>query len=334
MSDTLHTQKLIDEYGNEIEGTMTNALKVAELTRLAGGVYNGTTPDTNFYTSTLSGGATATISNSELDLATSTTSGSSAEFATSSLARYMGANMNQYRSVRRFSAGATNNVRRWGVMDLATAPQNGFYFKLSNTTFSVCRMLAGVETKIDSGSFNGNGSKVNQSYSLDLNYHTFEIYYTNRKVMFVIDSVPIHTITATTTPLTGTKHLRGYASNINTGVGSVTHIYSESMTVSRFGKPTSQPKYYFQQGQTAGVVLKTGPGSLHSLNISGVTNNSVVTVYDNTAASGAIIYSTGSMSNSTIPLTVPLDGDGGVQFQNGLTLVITTANSNCLVRYE
>jgi len=333
--------RLEDEYGNEIEGTMMNHLKIAETNRLAGGLFNaqatGDGPDTTFWTVTNTNGASTTITNSEVDIRTSVTSGSSAQIASGGLARYMGSASNMFRAVIRMDAGITNNTRRWGAVN-NTNPTEGYYFSLASSTFSVCTMLATTPSCINSGSFNGNGTASGGAYSLDTNYHTYEIYYTNKRAMFVVDSNPIHTFTATTGPNIGTEHLRPYISNINTGVGSVRHIYATVMTIARLGKTTSQPKSFFQQGTTAGVLLKVGPGSLHSINVSGVLNNSVVNIYDGTSTAGTLLYTTGTMfitnQSNNLPFVVPLDTDGGVPFVTGLFLAITGANSNALVKFE
>ncbi len=330
----LQVTKLIDEYGNDIEGTMLNQLKVAQSYRLSGGVFNLATLDTNFFTAVTSAGGTATVSGGELTLALTTTSGSYAGIRTNSTARYMGSNMNYYRSVHRVSdLGAANNIRRCGLCDTLPVVE-GFFFQLSNTTFQIVSRKAGVDTTVSSGSFNGNGTLSNQSYSLDLSYHTFEIYYTNRRVMFVVDGTPIHTFVATTTTLASTRHFKAFMDSSNAGVGTAVSCLCSSLTVNRYGSQTSQPKSYFQQGTTAGILLKTGIGSIHSMIISGVTNNSVITIYDNTSAAGTVIWSSGAMSNQTVPFDVSFNGSGPTQFENGLFMTVTAANSNVFIKYE
>ena len=330
---------LTDDYGNDAEFTGLNQVKTADSYKLVGTVFNtvanGDAPDVNFWVTTDAAGGTATVTDRECKLLTTTTSGSSTQVATNKTARYVAACQNYFRSITRVGdTGAVNNVRRWGVMDLSTAPANGYFFQLSATTFQVGSRKNGTDTMISSGSFNGDGTKSGQSYTITTNYTTFEIYYTNRKTLFVIDGVPIHAIFATTTALTATPHFKGYLSNINTGVGSAVYITTLVTSINKFGVAISQPRSFLQQGTTAGVFLKIGPGAIHSLNISGVANNSVITIYDNTAASGTVLYTTGAMGANTVPFAVPLDGDGGVLFEIGLTMVISGANSNCLIKYE
>jgi hypothetical protein len=65
--------------------------------------------------------------------------------------------------------------------------------------------------------------------------------------------------------------------------------------------------------------------------VSGVVNNSVITLYDNTAASGTILWASGAMGAQTLPFGVDLHQ---VNFFTGLTLAITAANSTVTVVYE
>jgi len=329
-TNKMQNTKLVDEYENDIEGTMLNQLKVAQNYRLSGGVYNSDNLDTNFYTPVTANGGTVTVVNSEVILAVTTTANSSAGFYSNSLARYVGGNMNYYRAVSRINdLGAVNNVRRCGVCDIIPVV-NGAYFQISNTTFSCVLIRAGVETIVSSGNFNG----ISTTFTLDVNYHTFEIYYTNKRIQFVVDGKVIHTFTATTSSLLGTLHLRAFLLNTNTGVGSTVSCSSVSASVSRYGTPISQAKTTFQQGLTAGRILKLGVGSIHRLVVSGVVNNSVVSLYDGTSTAGILLWSSGAMTNQTVPFNVDFDGSGGTAFNTGLFLTITAQNSNCFIKYE
>jgi len=99
-----------------------------------------------------------------------------------------------------------------------------------------------------------------------------------------------------------------------------------------WGKTKTQPKYYYRDTTTAGVLLKNGIGSLHMLNLGGVSNSATITLYDGTSTSGSVIYSTGAMGPQTIPINIPFND--GVLFQTGLFLVISGANANCQIIYE
>ena len=328
--------KIYDSWGDNLGSTMLDQLLVASPNRLAGGVFNGSTPDGNFFISSITGGATATISGNELNLAVTTTSGSSILAHTQSLARYMGASMNGFRTIARLGdTGKTNNTRQWGIIN-GSGPNtvstftDGFFFQLSGTTFSIVSRTASSDTAVNSGSFNGDVT----SWTPDTNYHTFEIFYTNKRIDFYIDSVRIHQIQETSAPICNTRHFKPFGRNFNTGVGSVCSLYAQTISITRYGEPSSQAKTYLQQGLTTGVLLKSGPGSIHLLNISGVTNNSVIALYDGTSTSGTMLWTSGAMSNQTVPFTVSLDSSGGTPFEAGLFLTITAANSNVFVKYE
>jgi hypothetical protein len=318
---------LVDEYGNEVEATMLNQLKVAESNRLAGGVFNvvtnGDAPDTNFWTVANTAGGTTVVTNSEGILTLTTSSGSATQLQSKGLARYMGANSNYYRSVLRLSVGAVNNVRRWGA-STGNSPTDGMMFELSDTTFSIVTRKAGTDTKVSSGSFNGDGTKTSQSYSLDTNYHTFEIYYTNKKVMFVIDGTPIHTVTATTTPYIGTHHLRPTASNINTGVGSACTMGILVATISRLGVIASQSKVL--NLTTGNTLLKIGPGFLHQVDINSL-DSKIITVYDGTTAGGTLIGTVDTTKASIGPMLT------SIPFEVGLYITLSGA-TNITVVYE
>lgn len=324
-----HTRsKIFDSWGDEIGSTMIDEIMTAEKSRICGGVFNGTTPDPNFYTTTLSN-ATATISNSVLDLATTTTSGSNGIVYTNSLGRYIGGNMNHLRGIYRVGdTGVANNVRQIGCTSLSDLADS-FYFQLEGTTFSIVANTTGLsQIKINNGSFNGDAA----TYPITNTFHTWEILFTNRRIQFYIDKTLIHTLTQTTDPICGTRHLRPFIRNANTGVGSVTHLYTQSLSLVTWGKTKTQPKYYYRDTTTAGVQLKVGIGSVHMINFGGVSNGAIITLYDGTSTAGAVIYSTGVMGPQTVPTNVPFND--GVVFQNGLFLVIGGANANCQVIYE
>jgi hypothetical protein len=321
--------KIFDSWGDEIGSTMIDELMVSEKNRVAGGVFNGTNPDTNFYTTTTNANGTATISNSVIDLATTTDSGSSVLVYTKSVARYIGGSMNHMRGIFRVGdTGTANNTRMIGCTENDTLA-NSFYFQLSGSVFSIVAKTNGLaDINIDNGSFNGDLA----TFPLTDTFHTWEILYTNRRIQFYVDKVLIHTLTQTTSVICGTRHLRPFMKNINTGVGSVTHLYCQVLSVLTWGNTKTQPKYYFQQNITAGVLLKQGIGSLHSLVISGVVNNAVVTLYDGTSTAGTVIWTSGAMTNQTIPFDVTFNT--GIQFTTGLFLTVTVANCNCMVMYE
>jgi len=328
-TNKLQYSRILDSWGDEIGSTMIDEMMIAEKSRIAGGVFNGTTPDTNFYTTVLNANGTANISNSVLDCATTTNSGSSSFVYTNTIGRYISGNMNHMRGIFRVGdTGVANNTRQIGCTALSDLADS-FYFQLSGTTFSIVANTTGLaQIKVDNGSFNGD----NLTYQITNTFHTWEILYTNKRIQFYIDKVLIHTLTQTTLPICGTRHLRPFIQNFNTGIGTVAHLYTQVLSILSWGNIKTQPKYYLQQGLQTGVLLKYGIGLLHSIVISGVTNNATVTLYDGTSTAGTPIFTSGAMTNQTVPFVIPFNT--GVQFINGLFLTVTAAACNCLVMYE
>lgn len=325
--------RLIDSRADDIYATESNQLMVAENQRISGGVFNSTNAggvaDINFFTTTNVANGTSTITNSELTLAVTTDSGSSTLIYTNSRARCIGGTMNQYRERSRLGdLGQINNIRRWGLIE-TNAFLNAVYFQLSGTTFSIVAKTNGLsDIVINNGSFNGEIPTV----ILDTNYHLYTVNYVNGLFKLFIDDVLIHTLKETNTIICGTRNLRAFAQNINIGIGSACNLYVRFMTITMFGSRKTQPKYFNQQGLTSGALLKAGVGSLHSINISGITNNSVITLYDGLNTSGAVIYTTGAMTNQTVPISIPFND--GIIFDVGLYLTVTAAASNAQVIYE
>jgi len=319
-----------DSWSDRIGSTMIDQLMAATPIRLCGGVFNGSVPDSNFYEYSITANATGSITGNTLALTTTTGSGSSIFAGTRSLARYMGASINSFRTVDRFGdTGTANNVRQFGVYNGLTYT-DGFFFRLSNTTFSIVSRTASSDTVVNSGSFNGTVA----SWTVDTNFHTFEILYTNKVIEFYIDDVRIHSITETNVGICNTRHFKAFGSNVNTGVGSICNLYCQVISISRHGTATSQAKTYLQEGTTAGVQLKVGPGAIHLMCLSGVSANSVVTLYDGTSASDRKIWTSGVMLQKSDPFFLSLDSTGGTPFDFGLFLVVSGAASNAFIKYE
>lgn len=76
------------------------------------------------------------------------------------------------------------------------------------------------------------------------------------------------------------------------------------------------------------TVLRTGAGILHTITLNKPTATAVITVYDNTAASGTII---GTITVPANPMPVTLIYDA--VFTTGLTIKTETAASDITVTY-
>ena len=324
---------LKDIHGKEGEFNQVRELNVDQPYRVAGTLFVGTTVDTNFWTSTVSGaGAANTQATNLVTTASGTTNSGYAQFQSVRKGRFIFAHPLVVRlAVRLTATTVALNTRRWGAFttSVAPTPTDGFYFEQSAAgVLSVVCSNGGTPNSVASGSFNGEVS----TYTMDTNVHAFEIHYFVMQAQFYIDDVLIHTFTPTTANLSGDFTLPICWNSVNTAAGVTSGVIEGwAAVIRRMGRDVTQPTSFRQSGTTAGQVLKRGPGALRSLSISNVSINSAITLYDNTAASGTVIWSSGTLPALTQPFDIDLHD---VQFQTGLDLVIATAASDVVVIYE
>ena len=303
--------------------TPTNSISVESPVRLVGTNFDGTTLDPNFWTPTTANGGTVTQAG-EIQLDTSTNAAGSASYTSVRSSRFVVGAALKFQGLFKFvTAATTDNVRRCG----AYGATDGFFFQLDGSTFSVGSRKASSDTLVDSGSFNGN---YGPSFTpVNTQYYKLEIEWTPKGVFWYVDGKLLHKI--------GTGHLSNILSlpinfeNVN--AGSTTDVAFDCLGVAivRLGNLETNPTSKYQSGTTAGLVLKYGAGALRGVVISGVANNSVITLYDNTAASGTVIWSYGTMGSQTQPYDLDFKT---LPFSIGLTLVISGASSNITVIYE
>lgn len=319
-----------DDFGNSGQYTQIGCLKTAEPIRLVGTVF-GTSNDANFWTVSNSGTGSAATVNVIATLTSGTSNSGYGQITTVRSARFIFSNPNNFRSTARVTATAVANcTRRWGAFTVSgQTPQDGFYFELSPAgVLSVNTCKGGSATAVSSGSFNGDVAE----YILDTNMHAYEISYLQATVSFYIDGVLIHTITPTTAPMTNTLTFPATATCINSASGTTSGTLEIwAALINRFGRERSGTNTKFITGTTSGQTLKLGAGTLHHLDISNVADTSRIILYDNTAASGTIIWDSGAMGKTTLPFSVDLST---CPFDIGLTVVISGAASNITIGYE
>ena len=317
--------RLNDAAGYLSNNTPLNEQTVAQSVRVIGAQFTGTTVDPNFWTSTVANSATITQSENEIILTSGVNAAGSAQLNTVRLARVIAGVSQQWRGgIQVSNTGIANNVRRWGIAWGATMPTitDGAFFKLNGTNFQVVTMKGGVETAVSSGAFNGTVS----SYTMTTNAATYEIFYTQTAVKFVIGGVTIHTVSAAATPWTNQINCYCYHDNINSGNTTSVILDARFSVVRRFGIETSIPTYKTISTATT-TICKYGPGSLRSIVVNNPTNNAI-TVYDNTAGSGTAIATINPGASAT-----PFDLKYDCPFQIGLTIV-TAGTPNLTVIYE
>jgi len=318
------------DFNTRVEVTPMNALKVAQATRLVGSSFSNTF-DPNFWgLTTATGTATATVTNRVMTLATNPTgtgSGNSVIVNSVRTARYSGGQGNYYRGVIRCPAVTGVNTRRWGPFNAS----DGYFFEHDGTTLKLNNRDGGVDgTPVASGSFNGT---LGGTYILDTNPHTYEIHWTNKSAWFFIDGVLLHKLSATTTPLTGTNNFQIGMECTNGANTNNNTLEVWTATILRSGVLLNQPQSS-RISTLATTVLKYGPGNLHGIIFGNTpTASGTITIYDNTAASGTILWvgTVRAVVNVNTPVSIDFKG---LPFNTGLTVVTAANASDFTVVYE
>lgn len=202
-------------------------------------------------------------------------------------------------------------------------PIDGAYFQLSGTTFSIVTLKEGVATAVDSGSFNG---QYGTTYALTTSATTFEIYWTNTKVWFVIGDEILHLVTASATTWSNTMTMQVFADSINSNTASSVTMQIRTAAIYRMGKSFTRPFWKYEATNVTAQVLKRGPGILHSI----VNNDSTgaITIYD--AVSGVNLIAVIDCTKVFGPIDFGLEG---LDFYQGLTYT-TTGGPKVTIIYE
>jgi hypothetical protein len=231
----------------------------------------------------------------------------------------------RYRAVIQVSAGLANNVRRWGIGWGSTAMPtvtDGAWFMWSGTTFQLQTMKGGSANTITS--FNGN---LGATYDPGTNVKTFEIYWTNSKVYFVVGDEVLHIHSASAATWANTMNFHVFADSVNSAVVTQSTLAMRVGSIHRLGKAETLPNYYNLTGNAATHTIKLGPGFLHRLIYNNTTGTSFI-IYDNTSAAVPII---GTVTTSSAALG---SWHYGLPFFNGLVIVTTGNGLDMTVVYE
>lgn len=306
-----------EETKTRVEVDTLGSLKTITPIRLVGTAFSGATKDTNFWTEAVTGTGSV-AQDGDITLATGETADSTAKYSTNRMARKVPGASNQFKFVGRLvTAPQANNLRRCG----AYGTNNGFFFQVNGTTFGVGSRKGGVDTIVNSGSFNGN---YGASLSIGTTFGRFVIEYDHLSAKFFVNGVLLHTITASTTALNNTLDFPITMENNNSG-GNTTDNSFEILfaTILRLGELETESNYKYL-GANATTVCKYGAGRL--VRVVNVDNAGTVTLYDNTAGSGtqiAVIDTAKALGTLEF----------GLPFSTGLTAVVATGAKVVLV-YE
>jgi len=288
--------------------------------RLIGSAFPGSTLDTNFWTAVTGTGGTVAPTNGTLIVATGTTANNAVSLTSVQTARYVTEQINKFSCKLQLpDLGVVNNTRRTGVF----TANDGAFWEISGTQSAVVTRKGGVETsRTLNGNYNG---RYGSSVILDILEHNYQIIYSLSDVYFLVDGVIAHHVhfnsawsSTLDLPISITStNANGLATNV------VVNIFSAS--VMKYGIAATQPISFFQSGVTAGVTLKIGAGNLHGI-VYG-DNTGIITLYDNTAASGKVILIMTPNSTGSLDLK-------GIPFNIGLTIVTTATTSRWTILYE
>lgn len=314
-----------DSYGFEVENTPIGEMRMVEPFRLIGATFEGSSIDGNFWTTAATGTAAAIAQgNAQLLITSGTASGATVTAFSVRRARYVGGAAMRYRAVLQLDAPTANNTRRWGIGWGATMPTitDGAWFEMNGTALTVTTMKGGTPANVTT--FNGH---LGTTYAPGTTVRTYEIYWTNSRVYFVVNGDLLHTVSASAATWANTMNFHAFADSVNSAGASSVTLAIRVMTIYRLGKSDTQPIYKNITGNAATWVLKNGPGILHKLIFNNTLGTSFI-IYDNTSAAAPTI---GTVTTASASLG---SWDYSLPFFNGLTIVTTGNSLDMTVVYE
>jgi len=312
----------------------TNEQAISPVYRMVGTNFDGTVKDTNFWTELVDAGTDGSVTQGggEIELKTSTTATGWAKYTSKRKSRFVAGSAQLFSGGFNFkTAATTDNIRRVGAYtttDTVNTPQDGFYFELNNATFSVnSRAGGGTVSSVASGSFNGVlgltwAPTADTYYKLDIEFTPLAaLFYVNGELLHKKQGA--HQSYYMTLPIT--------MENIYTSGAVDVNFETVGMYIARQGELKTNPTSYFHAyGSTAGVTLKQGAGTIHSIIFGSAANNAVVTISDSTTAATPILWEYDATGALAVPVSVDM---GGLPFSDGLRITVANSASFTIV-YE
>ena len=298
-----------------------NELAISPVYRLVGTAFDGVVLDDNFWTDGSLNSGSVTQGGSFVSLQTNTTINGSAKYSSVRRARFVAGSAMLFTGGFNFDTAATaNNARRMGAYDA----NDGYFFELDGTTFSVGTRNATADSLVSSGSFNGNlGITWTPTAGT---FYKLQIEYTPLSALWYINGRLLHKINAA--ELTQTTTLPVTIENINTGITTDIEFQSIGAYISRQGELVTNPtSKYITTADT--YICKRGAGVLLRIIINDPSTGTLLSIYDDAAAAGTTIGVITLGAKAVSPTSI----EYGVPFSNGLT-IITTGTWNVTVVYE
>jgi hypothetical protein len=318
----------VDSYGFEVENTPMGEMRMVEPFRLIGATFEGTTIDSGFWTTGSSGTGVPPVSQggAQLTITSGSASGGTATCYSVRRARYVGGASMRYRAVVQASAGVANNTRRWGIGWGSSAMPtitDGAWFMLSGTTFQIQTMKGGVPSTVTT--FNG---RMGITYDPGTSVKTYEIYWSNSRVYFVVGGEILHIVSASSATWANTMNFHAFMDSVNSGTTTSSTLETRVATIYRLGKAETSPILRYIAGAVTGSVLKYGPGRLHRIILGTQSSAGTITIYNATTAANTIALITWAVNDS------PKSIEFGADFYNGLTVTTTGTNTAFIFVFE
>ncbi len=201
---------------------------------------------------------------------------------------------------------------------------DGAWFMLSGTTFQLQTMKGGTPTTITT--FNGH---MGATYDPGTTVKTYEIYWTNSKVYFVVGGELLHVVTASSATWSNTMNYHVFMDSVNSGAASLVTLAVRVATIYRLGKIETAPQWRnINTAAVTALILKRGPGRLHRVTFNTIPNTTIISIYDALTATNPICVM--NPPNGATPFAMDFDLD----FYNGLTITTTPAAADVTVIYE
>lgn len=245
------------DLNNSVNITNLRDLQVAQrytlwFDSLADGVSGG-------WTQSVANGGTVASTTGEGQLKTSTATNGSSQIV-GPTHPYIAGRQEWFNSaIRLGDTGVAGNIRRWGKYTVSgTTPQDGFYYELSGTTLNAVTVRSGVATAVALASWT---LAATNPFTLDANYHQWEIRYTANTVWFLVDGTLRHVAGGSTSaPITNTLTLPIAATNIKTSGATDITLAIRNIGTGGFG---TLPGGVVETGVNAVPALAVGGGTPH-----------------------------------------------------------------------
>ena len=305
----------------------TGEVNISPVYRLVGTAFEGSTLDSNFWLDDgcLRGG-TVSLTNGEVKLLTNTTANGLSILKSVRKGRFVAGSAMLFEGAFSFTSEAVaNNNRRFGsyTLDIELNVDNGFYFQMLGTSFSVGYSKEGSTTSIETGSFNGNKGN---SWEPDADtYYKFSIEYSPMGIFWYVDNELLHKVRKSNSSAYMTLPITIENENTNE-ITTANELGCIGAYIARQGELKTNPTYKYI-GVDGTTVCKYSAGTLHCINV--LDNAGNIIIYDNSAASGTIICNIDASQGSEPLGTMLFDAP----FNDGLTIV-TSGSARCTVVYE